>query len=462
MSAQTDTIFARASGGGKAGVAVFRLSGPDAFGIFSRLAGKSIAPRMAAYVSVRDPSDGAVIDRGLAILFKGPASFTGEDVCELHLHGARAVEIALYDALARLGARPAEAGEFTLRALRNGKLDLAQAEALADLIDSETTLQRMQALGQLDGRLSEIAESWRKQILAIMAPLEADIDFPDEGDVPAAVAARAGPAIKSLKESLSTFLSQSVRARRIREGVSIAIIGPPNAGKSSLLNALAGSDVAIVSETAGTTRDIIETRLDLGGVVVTIADTAGLRGESADAIEIEGIRRARARAEAADLRILVIDGSQAVSRETILAGKSASVPRETLMLLKPGDIIVWNKADIAESAPVQDGEDPDAPFAELRLSAKTGEGMVKFVDTLTEKASDGARADGPALTRARHVAAVEEALAALSRAENLIDEAPELAAEDARLAARALGKITGAVGVEDVLGEIFSSFCIGK
>ena len=447
-SPSTDTIFARASGAGKAGVAVYRLSGPQTFRIFRELVGKRINNRVAAFVRVADPRDGAVIDEGLAILFESPASYTGEDVAELHLHGARAVEAALYEALSHSGARPAEAGEFTLRALRNGKLDLAQAEALADLIDSETTLQRMQALGQLEGRLSGLAESWRKGLLAVMAPLEADIDFPDEDGVPAAVAAAAGPAIARLKESLTVFLNQSLRARRIREGVSIAVVGPPNAGKSSLVNALAGSDVAIVSDIAGTTRDIVETRLDLGGVVALVADTAGLRGHTGDVIEKEGVRRAKARADEADIRIGVLDPN------------SAFVSRETIALLRPGDFLVWSKADLASRS----GAAIPAPegVREMRVSVKTGAGLGELVNALTEKLAAGAAADGPALTRLRHVRAVEEACAALTRAEANIAAAPELAAEDARLAARALGKITGAVGVEDVLGEIFSSFCIGK
>ncbi|MFC2951255.1 tRNA uridine-5-carboxymethylaminomethyl(34) synthesis GTPase MnmE [Marinicaulis aureus] len=454
-----DTIFARASGAGKAGVAVYRLSGPEAFSIFRKLVGKPIVNREAAYVAVRDPADGSVIDQGLAILFEGPRSFTGEDTLELSLHGSRAVEEALYDALSRAGARPAEAGEFTLRALKNDKLDLAQVEALADLIDSETSLQRKQALGQLEGRLSEAAERWRKDILAVMAPLEADIDFPDEGDVPAAVAARAGPAIAALKTSLTTFLNQSVSARKIREGVSIAIIGPPNAGKSSLVNALAGSEVAIVSDIAGTTRDIVETRLDLG-VVATIADTAGLRGMASDVIEEEGVKRAKKRAEEADVRVLVLDAAAVVSRETLLSGGVENVPRETLDLLQPRDIIVWNKSDKLNA--VASPENEHSPYTELSVSAKTGAGMAELVQALTQKAVEGAHHDGPALTRARHAAAVEEAIAALTRAEANIAAAPELAAEDARLAARSLGKITGAVGVEDVLGEIFSRFCIGK
>ncbi|MEO1137054.1 MAG: tRNA uridine-5-carboxymethylaminomethyl(34) synthesis GTPase MnmE [Pseudomonadota bacterium] len=452
-----DTIYARASGAGKAGVAVFRLSGPATLRIFKQLVGKRTVNREAAYVTMRDPRDGAIIDRGLAILFESPASFTGEDVAEFHLHGARAVEMALYETLSNAGARPAEAGEFTLRALKNNKLDLAQVEALSDLIDSETTLQRMQALGQLDGRLSSLAEGWREQILNVLAPLEADIDFPDEGDVPAAIAAAAGPAIASLKNSLSLFLNQSIRARKIREGISIAVIGPPNAGKSSLVNALAGSEVAIVSELAGTTRDIVEARLDLDGIVASIADTAGLRGMTSDAIEAEGMRRARARAEEADIRILVVDVSENVSRETLLLGAAENISSETIKLLQPGDFIIWNKSDLG-AAPSAGPSD----FVELSLSAKTGDGIDRLVQALSRTIAGKGEPDAPALTRLRHVHAVEEAYAALSRAEANILAAPELAAEDARLAARTLGKITGAVGVEDVLGEIFSSFCIGK
>lgn len=447
MTGDRDTIFARASGAGKAGVAVYRLSGQQSLSIARQLVGKQINNREAVLAALNDPADGALIDRGLVILFKGPASYTGEDVAEFHLHGARAVETALYEALSRLGAQPAEAGEFTLRALRNGKLDLAQAEALADLIDSETIQQRKQALGQLEGRLSSLAEDWRRRILTVMAPLEADIDFPDEGDVPAAIAAAAGPAIAGLKDQLTDFINQSGRARMIREGVSIAVIGPPNAGKSSLVNALAGSEVAIVSDIAGTTRDIVETRLDLGGIVATLADTAGLRGMAGDKIEEEGVKRARARAEAADLRIAVLDP------------ESEFISRETLELLQRNDFLVWSKSDLdpaIPALPLPDG------VKILALSSKSGAGMAEFLAALTEKVAGGGDSGGTALTRARHVAAVEEAIAALTRAEAHIATAPELAAEDARLAARALGQITGAVGVEDVLGEIFSSFCIGK
>ncbi len=445
MSAD-DTIFARASGAGKAGVAVFRLSGPGSLAIASQLVGKRIKTRTPTLARLQDPSDGAVIDQGLVLLFEKPASFTGEDVAEFHLHGSRAVEASLYETLSALGARPAEAGEFTLRALKNGKLDLAQAEALADLIDAETTLQRMQALGQLDGRLSAVAESWRARILSILVPLEADIDFPDEDDVPAAVASRAGPAIDQLKDELTTFLAESGRARTIREGVSIAIIGAPNAGKSSLLNALAGSDVAIVSDLPGTTRDVVEIRLDLGGILASVADTAGLREAAGDAIEAEGMARARARAASADIRVLVADPAEGVSRETISE-------------LRPGDYLVWSKADLKVAAP---DESTPAGVHILCLSSKTGAGIDEFVESITEIVSRETQIEGPALTRARHVKAVEDARTALARARQRVEGAPELAAEDARLAARALGAITGAVGVEDVLGEIFSSFCIGK
>ncbi len=447
----TDTIYARASGAGKAGVAVYRLSGPRALEIAEQLIGKRSKPREAALAALRDPAPGdggdGLIDRGLAIVFEKPASFTGEDVAEFHLHGSRAVEASLYETLSRLGARPAEAGEFTLRAFRNGKLDLAQVEALADLIEAETTLQKKQALGQLDGRLSALAEDWRKQILAVLAPLEADIDFPDEGDVPAAVAARAGPAIQALIASLTTFLKQAGRARTIREGVSIAVIGPPNAGKSSLVNALAGSDVAIVSDIAGTTRDIVETRLDLGGIVASVADTAGIHGASDDRIELEGMRRARVRAEAADLRVGVLDPA------------SVYVSRETLELLQAGDFLVWSKADLEPAIPAAA---IPAGVHVAEISVKSRHGLDEFVAALRDAVAGGADAGGPALTRERHAAAVAEAIEALARAEALIATGPELAAEDARLAARALGGITGAVGVEEVLGEIFSSFCIGK
>ncbi len=540
MGPDQSTIFARASGAGKAGVAVWRVSGPDAFALAAALCRK--APPKGRRAALRDlfDRDGAKIDRGLVLLFKGPCSFTGEDVAEFHVHGSRAVERALADALAAAGARAAEAGEFTRRALRNGKLDLAQVEALGDLLDAETEAQRRQALGQLDGRLSALAEGWRRRLIAILAPLEADIDFPDEEGVPAAVAARAGPEIEVLLQELRAYARDSDRIRTIRDGVKVAIIGAPNAGKSTLLNRLAGSDLAIVSGLPGTTRDVIEARLDLAGLPVLLADTAGLR-EAEDAIEAEGIRRTRHRADAADLRVLVVDA-------LTLGQQSPTGMAEGL--LRDGDLVVVNKVDVGggvlggsppgppfsrggtrdglaaipplekgglggdpprtpysrdmaarnvssgpsaakESVadpplapPFQGGEDsrhdlspipplekggqggdqPQAPLPPIfPLSAQTGEGVDIFIRALTDAVRDRfSAAAETGLSRRRHVEAVSRAMERLESAHSRIETAPELAAEDVRLAARALGEITGAVDVEAVLAEIFSSFCIGK
>lgn len=458
-----DTIFARASGAGRAGVAVFRLSGPRVLAIVGSLCERLPAPREAALRQLRYKASD-LIDQGLVILFPGPASFTGEDVAELHLHGGPAIEAALYEALAALGARPAEAGEFTRRALANGKLDLAEVEGLADLLDAETNLQRMQALGQFGGRLSKAAEGWRNRLLAIMAPLEADIDFPDEEDIPAAIAARAGPEIAALIKELEDHEKAAGAAKTIRNGVKVAIIGAPNAGKSSLLNLLAGSERAIVSETPGTTRDVIEVRLDLGGMLVSLFDTAGLREGSADLIEIEGMRRTRMMAESADIRIRMIDvtaeavGPGSVSRETNSAeGRPQSPLNAVFDLVGPEDFTVLNKIDLAPGA-----VRPAAGARVFPLSAKSGEGAPALIEALTRAVSGKAGEAGALLTRARHTDAVRTAIRHLDAAERRLAAGPELAAEDVRLAARALGGITGAVGVEDVLAAIFASFCIGK
>ncbi|MDZ7629482.1 MAG: tRNA uridine-5-carboxymethylaminomethyl(34) synthesis GTPase MnmE [Parvularculaceae bacterium] len=442
-----NTIFARASGAGKAGVAVFRVSGPDAFAMTERMVGALPAPRVATLRTLRDGL-GEAIDKGLVILFPGPASFTGEDIAEFHLHGSFAVERALYEALAALGARAAAAGEFTRRALVSGKLDLAEVEGLADLLDAETALQRKIALGQLGGRLSALAEGWRGRLIAILAPLESEIDFPDEDGVPAAVGLRALPEIDALIAELETVQSGARRARAAREGVKIAIIGAPNAGKSSLLNALAGSDRAIVSELPGTTRDIVEARLDLGGTRVSLFDTAGLRDDFSDPVEAEGIRRTRIKMAQADLRLLVVD----VSRETSY--------REDARydLAQEGDLVIFNKIDANPEFTA-----PSVSRETFPISAKTGAGVGALVERLTKVAADLTSMNvDVGLTRVRHEEAVVEAISHLKLAHGIVVSAPELAAEDIRLAARSLGAITGAVGVEDVLGAIFSSFCIGK
>ena len=430
-------------------MSVFRVSGPRAFPIAQALSGTLPPPRTAAFRTLRH--DDGTIDEGLVILFPSPASFTGEDVAEFHLHGSIAVEDALYDALRALGAAPAEPGEFTRRALLNGKLDLAEVEGLADLLDAETAVQRKQALGQLGGRLSTLAEGWRARLVAIMAPLEAEIDFPDEEGVPAGVAAKAIGEIDALIGDLEKSRAAAKRARAAREGVKIAIVGAPNAGKSSLLNALAGSDRAIVSETPGTTRDVVEARLDLGGTLTTLYDTAGLRDDLSDPAEAEGIRRTRIKMGQADLRLLVVD----------VSNEAPGVPKDRYDFgydLRGGDLLILNKIDANASF-----ARPNVSRETFLVSAKTGAGvdalLARLTAIVTGLAGSGVDAG---LSRARHEEAVANGLAYLRRAREMVTASPELAAEDMRLAARALGSITGAVGVEDLLDAIFSSFCIGK
>lgn len=450
MTGRTDTIFAKASGAGRAGVAVFRLSGPASASIAHQLTGMTLTPRRVDLVQVRDPQDGSAIDHGLAILFAAPASFTGEDVVELHLHGSLAVEKSLYACLEHIGARPAEAGEFTRRALINGKLDLAQVEGLADLIDAETSAQRKQALGQLGGRLSELADGWRDRLLAILAPLEADIDFPDEEDVPAAIAAKAGPAIEALVDELRRYLDAASANKRLRDGVRIVILGQPNAGKSSLLNYLLKDDRAIVSPQAGTTRDVVEARLELDGFPVTLVDTAGLRRSSADEIEKEGMRRTRLEMDRANIAILVIDGAALTVPEDVQRFIDENVSRETPV------IIAYSKSDIDNVS-----RETKKLFPGVSLSTRTGTGVPALTHKISEILGD-VPAGEVGLTRARHELAVRRAVEHLSAGRRAVQSAPELAAEDVRMAARSLGAITGQVDVEDVLGEIFSSFCIGK
>jgi len=417
------------------------------------------APRMAARARFIDPATGATLDDGLALWFPAPRSFTGEDVAELHLHGSRSVIAAVMAALARQpGLRPAEAGEFTRRAFDAGKLDLAQVEGLADLVAAETEAQRRQARRQLDGALGRLTESWRTRLLRALAHAEAEIDFPDE-DLPGGLIAALGAELEAVRGEIRAHLADARRGERLREGLSIAILGPPNAGKSSLLNALAQREASIVSALAGTTRDVIEVQLDLGGYPVVIADTAGIRdtvenvgGESGDQshdlIEQEGIRRALARAEAADLKIIVLDATAGEPDAAIAA------------LIDADAVVVLNKIDIAPHA------EPIVAGHVCRLSVRTGAGLGELLASLRHEVErrlavqEGA---APAITRARHRAALEDCAAALDRA--LGDEAgcaPELLAEDLRLAARALGRITGRVGVEDVLDIIFREFCIGK
>jgi tRNA modification GTPase len=401
-------------------------------------------PRRMVVRSLYDPLSGEAIDRGLAVWFEAPNSETGEMMAELHLHGGRAVVGAALEAIGRLGiCRLAEPGEFTRRAFEHGKLDLTAAEGIADLVAAETEQQRRLALQQMDGALRRLYEDWRTLGLATLAHLEAAIDFPDE-DLPPGIAAHVRNGVVQLQTEIGAHLGDR-RGERLREGVHIAIIGPPNAGKSSLLNLLARRDAAIVSETAGTTRDVIEVHLDLGGWPVVLADTAGLR-EARDAIEQEGVRRARARAAEADLRVLVLDASsdwQGARRDLISAAERWDAAR---------DIVVVNKVDLAPL----NGTDI------VTLSARNGDGLPDLLSRLERSTrllmEEGAAA--PPLTRARHREALSEAHAALGRA--LVAPEVALVAEDLRLALRALGRITGTVRVEELLDVIFRDFCIGK
>ncbi|MGF1544291.1 MAG: tRNA uridine-5-carboxymethylaminomethyl(34) synthesis GTPase MnmE [Parvularculaceae bacterium] len=446
-----DTIFARASGAGRAGVSVIRISGPGAADILRKLSGAVGAARVARVAILRDPRDGDVVDRALTLFFPGPASFTGEDVVELHAHGSAAVEAGLYDCLSAMGARPADAGEFTRRALINGKMDLAQVEGLGDLLVAETAVQRRQALAQADGALSAAATRWRGRLIAALAAFEAEIDFPDEEDAPASSAAAARAAIAPLIDHLATWRASAASGELVRTGATVALMGAPNAGKSSLMNAIAGEARAIVSDRPGTTRDVIEARVELGGLPARLFDAAGVR-DAADEIEAEGVRRALDAAATADVRILVVD----VSRETY-----EEAPAAARALLRDGDFVAFNKSDLAAI-----GSEAGCPHASFRTSAKTGDGVDALTTGLGRILADRAAAAGDApLTRARHLAAVDGALRYLRSAIARVEAggaAAELAAEDARMAARQLGEIVGDVDVESVLGEVFANFCIGK
>ncbi len=427
--ASTGTIFALASGTGRAAVAVMRLSGPDTGEILASLC-RLPPPRRASLRRLCAP-DGEMLDQTLVLWLPAPASYTGEDCAELFLHGGHAVIDAVSEALAALGARPAEPGEFTRRAFLNGRMDLLEAEAIADLVEAETSAQRRQALRQLEGELGALYRGWADRLRRLLANAEALIDFSDQ-DLPEIADDRA---LEELRAAIAAHLADDRRGERLRDGLTIVVAGPPNAGKSSLINALSGREIAIVSPTPGTTRDALETRVVLGGLPVTLIDTAGLR-ESADPVEAEGVRRARDRAAAADLVLAVTDSAAPVP---FVLDSVAPV------------LAVANKTDLAP---------PPGPEY-LAVSALTGTGLPELRNRLTDLVETLARASGPPpLTRARHRAALGEAGAALAAA--LAAPAAELRAEELRLALAAIGRITGSVCVEDILDTIFSSFCIGK
>ncbi|MDB5418188.1 MAG: thdF, partial [Phenylobacterium sp.] len=385
----SDTIFAPATAPGRAAVAVVRVSGPKTAMAVGAITGGVPKPRVASLRRLFD-AEGREIDQGMVVWFKAPRSYTGEDAAEFQVHGGSAVVAALMAALAGLGLRLAEPGEFTRRAFENGKLDLAQAEAVADLVEAETEAQHRQALEQLGGRLSQVQARWREALTEALALFEAAVDFPDE-EVPADVAARAGPVLEALAAELEAAAADVVRGERVREGYRVALVGAPNAGKSTLLNALAGRDAAIVTATPGTTRDVIEVPVVLAGYKLLLGDTAGLR-ETTEEIEAEGVRRARAWAEAADLRLWLVDGA---------LPEAVEVPRE----LQPGDILVITKRDLAENeAGWKAAEDAqERGFAVASVTAKSPNDMAWIKELLAERVVEAlAGAEPPAATRLRH------------------------------------------------------------
>jgi tRNA modification GTPase len=443
---QSETIFALSSGHGRAGVAVVRISGPLARTVAERMAPPCPVPRQAVLRTVRHPDTREVLDTALLLYFSTPASETGEDIVEIQGHGGTAVVRAVLDALACLpGLRLAQPGEFARRAFENGKMDLTQVEGLADLIDAETDAQRRQAIAQAGGVLEQLYAGWRTETLQAMALVEAAIDFSDEGDVVADAVRRAEELIVRLVAAVQVHLNDGHRGEILRGGFKVVLAGPPNVGKSSLLNALAQREAAIVSHIPGTTRDVIDVRLDLGGLPVVVSDTAGVR-ETEEPVEREGIRRTIDRAQTADLVLWLSE----------MSDKPTPVPSE-LHQHNKNVIAVMTKADLVGNTPTQ------TPIGSLRISAKSGEGMADLIGrVLTEARSCIGSTEAPALTQARHRQHLSACHTALGQFLHSRHEGVELRAEWLRLAATELGRLTGRIDAEQVLGQIFGRFCIGK
>jgi tRNA modification GTPase len=449
MHPREQTIFALSSGRPPSAISVVRVSGSQAGDALRSLAGKLPVPRIATRVLLRDAQQ-QPIDDALILWFPAPASATGEDVAEFHLHGGRAVLTALFAALsAFVDVRPAEPGEFTRRAFENGKLDLTEAEALDDLIHADTERQRRQALRQLRGLLGDRARDWRNQIIAASALIEAGIDFSDEGDVPAELVEPALAKVRVLLGEIEEVLAAQGRSERLRDGLVVAIAGPPNVGKSTLINQLARREVAIVSPHAGTTRDIIEVQLDLDGYPLTLIDTAGIR-DADDPVEQEGVRRARARAAEADLVLWLSDPEH-----------DAQPPGRGRLVWK-----VRNKIDLAQGVPAAMcaavGSRTETG-AEFEISASRGDGLAELVNALITFAADyvGSQ-EGALITRERHRQLLAAVAASLRRSLVAVEQGEELVAEELRAAAYSLGRLLGRVDVEDVLDAIFREFCVGK
>ncbi|MET0675010.1 MAG: tRNA uridine-5-carboxymethylaminomethyl(34) synthesis GTPase MnmE [Bradyrhizobium sp.] len=445
MHPRDQTIFALSSGRPPSAIALVRVSGPQARDVLTALAGKLPAPRMAMRALLRDPGQ-RPIDDAVVLWFPGPASATGEDIAEVHVHGGRAVLAALLAALATFdNVRPAEPGEFTRRAFENGKLDLTEAEALDDLIHADTDRQRSQALRQLKGLLGDKARDWRARIIEASALIEAGIDFSDEGDVPAELIAPALAKVKALLAEIEKVLAGQGRSERLRDGLVVAIAGPPNVGKSTLMNQFARREVAIVSPHAGTTRDVIEVQLDLDGYPVTVIDTAGIR-ETDDPVEQEGIRRARARAADADLVLWLTDAADVSLEGT--GGGSAPV------------WLVRNKIDLDGVSGSLAQSAGDRAF---RISASQGDGLVELIGAVVEFArTTFGTGEAGVIGRTRQRALLGETAVSLQRCLEIIGRGEELAAEELRAAANSLGRLLGRVDVEDILDVIFREFCVGK
>ncbi|MDI1266858.1 MAG: tRNA uridine-5-carboxymethylaminomethyl(34) synthesis GTPase MnmE [bacterium] len=443
MHPRDQTIFALSSGRPPSAIAMVRVSGTEAGRMLTALAGRLPEPRIATRALLRDVGQ-RPIDDAVVLWFPGPASATGEDVAEFHVHGGRAVLAALFAAFVGFeNARPAEPGEFTRRAFENGKLDLTEAEGLDDLIHADTDRQRAQALRQLKGLLGDKARDWRARIIEASALIEAGIDFSDEGDVPAELIAPALAKVKTLRAEIKEVLAAQGRTERLRDGLVVAIAGPPNVGKSTLMNQLARREVAIVSPHAGTTRDVIEVQLDLDGYPVTVIDTAGIR-ETDDPVEQEGVRRARARAADADLVLWLADSPDA---EIENAGAAP----------------VWfvrNKIDLgASTGPMAEAGAP----AVFLISASRGDGVPELISALVGFAQTYfGGSEGGLIGRARQRKLLEDAVASLGRSIEVVGQGEELAAEELRTAAHSLGRLLGRVDVEDILDVIFREFCVGK
>jgi tRNA modification GTPase len=453
------TIYALSTAPGRAGIAVIRISGRAARNALDALChGRLPASRVASFRRLRHPYTGEVLDEAMVLWLPGPANFTGEDMVELHVHGGRAVVAGVLEALASFGLRLAEPGEFTRRAFGNGKIDLTEAEGLADLINAETAFQRRQALAQHCGALRGHYELWRAALLRAMAYVEASLDFSDEGDIAASAFNEAIPEVNRLVAELDRALADGRRGEIVREGIQVAIVGAPNVGKSSLLNALAGREAAIVFHEPGTTRDVIEVALDLDGFPFVMRDTAGLR-ESENPVEQEGIRRALTSARDADIVLLMHDATNPHPGPLAMGEEATALLHEGGASKTTKTITVINKIDVAQ---------PDLsrwPQETLLISVKAGQGLRALRTALVRFAEESfGGSETPLITRVRHRQQIERARSALNQfllsAE--ASEHPEIAAEHLRAAADALGRLTGRLDVEDVLGQIFSEFCVGK